>query len=72
MTHSVLNGYIMVQKGIFWTIEEHSYFFIIPLYPIKGSRSIGLNGWIWEYSAGKMVSVENSVLLNTVVLYCTG
>ena len=36
MIDSVLNGYIIVRKGIFWTIGEHLYIFMIILYPIKG------------------------------------
>ena len=27
-----LNGYIMVKKGIFWTIEEHLYFCLLYFY----------------------------------------
>ena len=27
MTSSVLNGDIMVRKGVFWAIGEHSYFY---------------------------------------------
>ena len=31
MIYSVLNGDIMVQKGVFWTIGEHSYFVYYPI-----------------------------------------
>ena len=31
MTSSVLNGDIMVRKGIFCTIGEHSYFVYYPI-----------------------------------------
>ena len=31
MTSSILNGDIMVQKEIFWTIGEHSYFIYYPI-----------------------------------------
>ena len=31
MTSSVLNGDIMVQKGVFWNIGEHSYFVYYPI-----------------------------------------
>ena len=31
MTSSVLNGDIMVRKGLFWTIGENSYFVYYPI-----------------------------------------
>ena len=31
MTYSVLNVDIMVRKGVFWTIGEHSYFVHYPI-----------------------------------------
>ena len=31
MTYSVLNGDIMVRKGIFWTIGEQLYFIYYPI-----------------------------------------
>ena len=31
MAYSALNGDIMVQKGVFWTIGEHSYFVYRPI-----------------------------------------
>ena len=30
MTSSVFTGDIMVRKGVFWTIGEHSYFVYYP------------------------------------------
>ena len=48
MTSSVLFGDVMVRIGIFWTIGEQSYFFIILLYLIKEISFIGLKQWIWE------------------------
>ena len=35
MTSSVLNGDIMVQKGVFWTIGEHLYFVYDPIISSK-------------------------------------
>ena len=48
------------------------FLFIIPLYTIKGLKLIGLKQLIWEYSAGTMVSVENTIPVNTTVLIVKG
>ena len=35
MTSLVLNGNIMVLKGVFWNIEEHLYFVYYPIIPYQ-------------------------------------
>ena len=46
----------MVRNGIFWTIGEQSYIFIILLYLIEGLRFIGLKQLIWEDPTVTMMS----------------
>ena len=38
MTYSVLNGDIMVRKGIFWTIGEHLYLVYYPIISYEGIK----------------------------------
>ena len=38
MTSSVLNGDIMVQEGVFWTIVEHLYFLYCPIISYQGIK----------------------------------
>ena len=59
----------MVQKRIFWTTGECSYFFYCPIisYQMKG-----LKQWLWEYYDGTMVSVENSIPVSTTVIIVQG
>ena len=68
MTYSVLNGDIMVRKGIFWTIGEHMYFYfpIISYQRIKIYRveitDIGIfccnNGFSRKFNPGKNCGVN--------------
>ena len=67
MTYSVLNGDIMVRKGIFCTIGEHSYFVCYPIIHYQRIKFMELKECIWEDFAGKMVSMENATLVSTVV-----
>ena len=67
MKYSVLNGDIMVQKGIFWTIGKHLYFGYYSITSYQKIKVYRVEKWIYEYSAGKMVSMENATLVSTVV-----
>ena len=79
MASSALNVDIMVRKGIFWTFGELSYFGLLFYYiPSKDKGLLGWNNgygnipleqWCqWDDSAGIMVSVENEIVLITMVL----
>ena len=69
----------MVQNGIYWNIGEQSYFVyyhIIFYQRIKVYRvetmdilNIILEQWCqWDYYSGTMVSVENAIVVSTMVL----
>ena len=56
------------ERGYFGLLGNNYILFIILLYSIKVSRFIGMEQWCqWEDSAGTIVSMENSILVNTVL-----
>ena len=57
----------MIRKGIFWTIGKALYFVYYPIIYYQRIKFIGFKEWIWEDSSEIMVSVENAILVNTVV-----
>ena len=68
----------MVRNRIFWDIEEHLYFVYYPIiyyqrikvYRVENGYGMNpLEQWFqWDGSAGKMVSVENKILVSTMVI----
>ena len=58
----------MVRKGMFWTIVEQTYFVYYPIISYQKIKVYRVEKWIWEDPTGTMVSVENTILVSTMVL----
>ena len=67
MESLVLNGDSMVWEGIFWIIGEWSNFCLLSHYIISKDKCIRPKQCIWKDYSGTMVSVENGIILSTVV-----
>ena len=72
MTSSVLNGDIMIQNGVFWTIGGHSYFvyyLIISYQSIKVYRlgKTDMGRFLWNNGVGGKFNPRKYC-----GIYCTG
>ena len=47
----------MAQNRIFWTIGEQSYVVYYPIVSYRKIKFYSVEKWIWEDTAGTMVSV---------------
>ena len=75
MASSVLNGYIMVQKRIFWTIEEHSYFVYHHINSYQKIKVYRVEKWIWvryTWLIGVSVILKCNHLSKYCGIYCMG
>ena len=68
MTYSVLYGDIMVQNGIFWTIEEDFYFVYYPIISYQKinvymDKNMDMGRFLWNNGVRGNQRIVSSVVL---------
>ena len=55
MTFLVLNGDIMVRKGVFWTIGEHLYFVCYP----NMAETMDMGRYLWKNGVSRNIPLTS-------------